>query len=365
MRQIEKAYLDTNCREYELTKHISLRLHFPQAFLQLQVTGYCEIEVPEWMFDLDYPGQYMRRIKSVSVTVPSVVGPYTGIHCRVTLLSSKTRIDPRLADPSVRCCPVGTPTDGYSASADDPRVVRTYAATEAIATSGGQNDAGLFELNFRDERYLPFEFAGAVSRWRIELPPENNQWPLDTLSDFVIHLNYTAREGGDVLRQAANAVAQHHLPGDGVRLFDARRDLPDAWHVFHSPSAGSAPEFSLRLGRDMFPFVTGRRDLRLHRLALLVESASAQPGSSIEVQFTAPQRPLGRTGSEIACERRTVRCVASSECPALYHGVLDADLGPLSARGPQEIGTFRFPSPPDDGERLFLLCSYRSAEAVL
>ena len=74
---------------------------------------------------------------------------------------------------------------------------------EAIATSSGQNDAGLFELNFRDERYLPFEYLGAVSRWRIELPPENNYFDLDTLSDVVLHLNYTAREGGEVLRDAA------------------------------------------------------------------------------------------------------------------------------------------------------------------
>ena len=31
LRQMEKAYLDENVREYELTKQISLRLHFPAA----------------------------------------------------------------------------------------------------------------------------------------------------------------------------------------------------------------------------------------------------------------------------------------------------------------------------------------------
>jgi hypothetical protein len=40
---------------------------------------------------------------------------------------------------------------------------------QSIATSSGQADSGLFELNFRDERYLPFEGAGAISRWRLEL----------------------------------------------------------------------------------------------------------------------------------------------------------------------------------------------------
>lgn len=32
-----------------------------------------------------------------------------------------------------------------------------------MATSTGQNGAGLFELNFRHNRYLPVEYAGVVS----------------------------------------------------------------------------------------------------------------------------------------------------------------------------------------------------------
>ena len=96
LRHMEKAYLDENVREYELTKHFSLRYHFPMEFLRIKETGCCEIELPEWMFDLDYPGQYMRRIKNVTLTIPCVTGPYNGVHCRATLLSSVTRIDPRI-----------------------------------------------------------------------------------------------------------------------------------------------------------------------------------------------------------------------------------------------------------------------------
>ena len=50
------------------------------------------------------------------------------------------------------------------------RFLDDFGAVQSIATSHAQNDSGLFELNFRDERYLPFEGAGAVSEWRIELP---------------------------------------------------------------------------------------------------------------------------------------------------------------------------------------------------
>ena len=74
-------------------------------------------------------------------------------------------------------CGDAEPRARLRACPDDPRIVRQYGAREAIATSCGQNDSGLFELNFRDQRYLPFEYMGAVSRWRIELPPENNYFP--------------------------------------------------------------------------------------------------------------------------------------------------------------------------------------------
>jgi len=70
VRRMEHAYCDENRREYEITKNLSLRLHFPMAYLQLRTTGYCVFEIPEWMFDLDKPGLYMRRIKSVTLTIP-------------------------------------------------------------------------------------------------------------------------------------------------------------------------------------------------------------------------------------------------------------------------------------------------------
>jgi len=109
------------------------------------------------MFDVDYPGQYMRRIKNVSVTVPAVVGPYTVVNCRLTLLSSATRIEPTVVDvhrcchDDEQCCPKCTPGSGYNEVPSDRRIVRQYGATEAVATSTAQNDAGLFELNFRGD----------------------------------------------------------------------------------------------------------------------------------------------------------------------------------------------------------------------
>jgi hypothetical protein len=131
------------------------------------------------MYDLDYPGHYMRRIRNVTVTIPCVTGPYTGVHCRLTLLSSMTRIDPRLKAPVHDCCCPPEPccpecgeeerrASEYTPCPDDPRIVRQYGACEAVATSTGQNDSGLFVLDFSDPRYVPFEYRGAVCRMRID-----------------------------------------------------------------------------------------------------------------------------------------------------------------------------------------------------
>ncbi|MFI0484414.1 neuraminidase-like domain-containing protein [Actinomadura sp. 9N215] len=425
LRRIETVYIEENCREYELTRHLSLRADFPMAFLQLQQTGYCEIEIPEWLLDLDHPGHYMRRIKNVTLTIPCVVGPYVSVNCRLTLLSSQTRVDPSLRAAPTRCCgapsgrsapgpcrcpgggtprtcPCATgacprctpaaapasgcdrapasgydpapvsgydpapasrydrapasgcdaaPASGYDPVPDDPRIVHAYDATEAIATSSGQNDSGMFELNFRDERYLPFEFRGAVSRWRVELPPEDNRFPPGSLSDVVMLVNYTAREGGDVLRAAARAAAAGRLPGAGLRLIDVRRDLPDDWYRLQTPDR----PWPLRLTRELFPYVPGGCDLRVTRTEIFVEVADPGCTSVLPVRFFAHH--AHRPDEPCTCCGVPVDCVAGADWPCLFHGVLEADL-PVR---PHPSGDLLFPNLPGAITALHLLCTYTTS----
>jgi hypothetical protein len=361
LRLMEKSYYDGNNRDYELTKHFSLRSHFPLAFLQLRTTGYCEVDIPEWMFDLDYPGHYMRRIKNVTMTIPCVVGPYTGVHCRLTLLSSKTRVDPRLAETQHTCCDDEGWENGYQAMPDDPRIVSQYAATEAIATSSGQNDSGMFELNFRDERYNPFEYAGALSRWRIELPLENNQFDMETLSDLILHLNFTAREGGENLRKAAHECAQQNLPGAGVRFFDVKREFPEAWHLFAGVKHNrpTCRQLGIQLSRNMFPYLPGNKRLGVQRLELLFEAPGADPSAHHIVEFLAGQPAGQMTEEECDCDVRSVACIASADWPGLFHGVLDVDFEALSTSGYHDLGVFKFPKDIGEVKDAYLFCGYR------
>ena len=472
LRGLERAYLrESGCREYELTKHISLRLQLPLAFLQLKTLGWCEFELPEWTFDLDYPGHYLRRIKNLSVTIPCVVGPYVGVHCRVQLLSSGLRLEPTLPMAGKCCCKKGKPCIGIAPANRGPhrgsrcpsgrhqhtlagggcgcvdvdggiggnsRYCETrYASpaslsldflpgggcsgagggsTEAIATSTGQNDSGLFELTFHDERLrAPFEFAGAAaSRWRIELPPSQNAFDLASLADFVLHLSYTAREGGPALRDVAERAAVRRLPGDGVRFFDLKNEFPGEWSGVFGPRGGSnsgeirqqelleeaaeeieeevelAPPkrggqqkwrnrgpantrggsrktetkrervFGLRFSRRSFPFITGRRAVVITSVHIFVDAgAPAETGEHFSVEFV-PEDGYCEDG------RKTIVCNNSSDgCEGLYHGVLSGvRMGPLWEDDGRVLGRFRFPESLGRAKvrQAYFLCSYEAVE---
>ncbi|WP_271589180.1 neuraminidase-like domain-containing protein [Bradyrhizobium sp. CCBAU 53415] len=367
LRAMEKAYFDQNRREQELVTRLSVRLDFPLAFLQLKVTGACEIEIPEWRLDREYPGHYLRRVKAVSLTIPCVAGPYTGVHCKLTLLSSATRVEPTLLDVE-ECCP-GECTCGccerqrYEVIKDDPRMVKRYGATEAIATSTGQNDSGLFELNFRDERYLPFEYAGAVSRWRIELPIETNAFDIDTVSDLIFQLSYTAREGGSPLRRASWAAASCMLPGAGLRFFDWRQDFSDSWQRFKAlVPVVEEPDcaLTLRMSRSMFPYLPGQRPVRMRRVELWFEAQACHDVRNHEIEFVPGRECECDEENEECCERYFLTCVASEDWPCLFHGVIEYPFPFLRDDRPITIGDFLFPESVGVVHRAYLVCSYEA-----
>jgi len=100
----------------------------------------------------------------------------------------------------------------------------------------------LFELNFRDERYLPFEGCGVISSWRLELPTATvaRQFNYDSISDVILHIKYTAREGGSSLKGIAEAaltgmlsdIRQQLRSETGIHLaINMKQDMPNEWHL--------------------------------------------------------------------------------------------------------------------------------------
>ena len=291
LKRMDVAYMEKNQREYELTKHISLLQLDPQALIQLRQTGECDVTIPEWWFDLDNPGHYMRRIKNVSLSIPCVTGPYVSVNCTLSLDGSETRIT---ADQ------VAASGEDYPRnSVDDPRFVVSSGLIDSIVVSSAQNDSGLFETNFRDERYLPFENAGAISTWKLHLPADPRkdfrQFDYDTISDVVFHVRYTAREGGDTLRNAARAAIQGEMkkessPEGLTRLLSVRHEFPTAWAKFQNQVAPQNSKFHLaiHLRREHYPLWAQKLNAVSQFTFFVRSNGDLQPTSSIDLKLTTP-----------------------------------------------------------------------------
>jgi Tc toxin complex TcA C-terminal TcB-binding domain len=247
-----KFVTENNKRELELTRHVSLRQLDPLALLTLKATGSCAVTVPEWLYDRDCPGHYMRRIKSVALSIPSVVGPYTSVNCTLSLLKS-----------SVRKSPVMKDGEYARQGSEDDRFVDYAGAVQSIVTSGANNDSGMFETNLRDERFLPFEGAGAVSEWKLDLPKPQDYPAFDytTVSDVILHIRYTARQGVDPtkVKAALDGMFQQAGQSDLALLFSLRHDFPTEWSMF----VNGQGEFSATIHRDHFPYFTHGKQITI------------------------------------------------------------------------------------------------------
>jgi Tc toxin complex TcA C-terminal TcB-binding domain/Neuraminidase-like domain/Salmonella virulence plasmid 28.1kDa A protein len=228
LKQLEAAYQEKRGHDFEITKHVSLQQVNPIALLVLRETGTCEFDLSEPLFDMDFPGHYMRRIKSVSISVPCLAGPYSSINGTLRLLQHKYRLNSIAKD-----------ANSYPEKTEetDDRFATVNVPITGIATSSGQNDSGTFELNFSGERYLPFEGAGVISKWRIQFPGGFRQFDYKTISDFVIHIRYTAMDGGDKLGSIASETLQKYIGSvedlsqqEGLfALIDLQHEFSNEW----------------------------------------------------------------------------------------------------------------------------------------
>lgn len=259
--RLEKLYVDKNRRRFEITKTVSLQLIDPLALVNLQQKGTCELDLNEALFDEDFPGHYCRQIKSISVSFPAVVGPYESFNATLTQLGHRTVMKPDLA--SVRHLLTG--------EGDAPVNIRAdWRPTQQVALSRGVNDSGLFQLNYQDERFLPFEGTGAVSRWRLQVNGADGIAHRQHLRDVILTVQYTALPGGDDFAEKVKSA----LPATArARALNFAFDFPAEWQAFLAdPSRG----LTIRLDRSLLPGITQPQAIGLYlHYELTEEGASA------------------------------------------------------------------------------------------
>jgi hypothetical protein len=196
--------------------------------------------------------------------------------------------------------------DDQGLPADDDRFIENNIPVKAIAASNGQNDSGVFELSFRDERYLPFEGAGAISQWSLELfndLPANNpdpsnpdfgkplrQFDYSTITDAILHIKYTAREDAGTFKNGAIAHLRDYFSQDGatpsLRMFNLRQEFPSQWQRFLNPSnPADGNVFELEMLPSLFTIRDQDKALKVNKIWLL---ARCTDSGSYTVVMTPP-----------------------------------------------------------------------------
>ncbi|WP_051690920.1 neuraminidase-like domain-containing protein [Photorhabdus australis] len=112
----------------------------------------------------DYPASIgkTRRIKQISVSLPTLLGPYQDVQAILSYSGDTTGL--------AKGC-------------------------KALAISHGTNDSGQFQLDFNDGKFLPFEGIAVDDKGTLTLSFPNatskQQTMLQTLNDIILHIRYT------------------------------------------------------------------------------------------------------------------------------------------------------------------------------
>ncbi|GFF60478.1 hypothetical protein IFM51744_10344 [Aspergillus udagawae] len=192
LKQLEACYLEDCGYNYKITN-----------------SGSCAFDLPEVLFDMDFPGHYIRCIYSAAVTLPCIVSPYTSINSTLRLKAHKIRFQPLNASGSAY---VET-TDQSSANSD----LRFTTSTVPIAAI--HPDSGFRQFDWQ------------------------------SITDLVLSLQYTSINGGAQMMQGAQTAVAAYLKridfallaGGFWAFFNVHYEFALAWMAFLATAAAAPP----------------------------------------------------------------------------------------------------------------------------
>jgi hypothetical protein len=89
----------------------------------------------------------------------------------------------------------------------------------------------------------------------------------------VLHLKYTARDGGDILRNAATKAVQATIEDADntplARMFSLKHEFPTEWYHFLHPVDAATPK--LDLTQERFPFQFRGKTITIHQMKLFLK----------------------------------------------------------------------------------------------
>jgi len=152
----------------------------------------------------------------------------------------------------------------------------------------------------------------AESTWKLDLPKDYPAFDYDTISDVILHIRYTARQGVNPtkVKKALDDLLQQADQANLALLFSLRHDFPTEWSAF----VNGAGDFAAPIRKDYFPYFTQGKQIKITGLDLYgpqvtkhdtvgdPAAAAATKDLSEKGQFTftrGPTEVLTRTSSQV------------------------------------------------------------------
>ncbi len=263
--QLEQEALETNKRKLQISKSISLSTLDPSSFAAFKDSGVLYFSTPMEIFDRDFPGQYLRLIKRVSVSVIALVPTVDGI--KASLSNSGT----------------SKVVNGII----NPTKVNINRMPEKISFSNTIGATGVFDLNPVNEMLNPFEGMGVESGWIFEMQKPSNFIDYNGIADIILTIDYTALDNPDYKTVVIGNLGTNF---DGERPFSFKSNFPDQWFDLNNCDlleSGEMFKVSIDLSPSDFP--ANLRNPRIEQIMMMfdIEGSDQEP---VEVEVSLNDR---------------------------------------------------------------------------
>jgi hypothetical protein len=215
LTELDQYAFRTNERKLQLTKTISLAELDPFEFQRFRETGVLHFSTPLVLFDRDFPGDLLRLVQRVRVSLIALIPPAQGI--RATLAT------------------VGTSRVVVGSTFEAIRVQR---GPETVALTSPINASGLFHSDVQPELLGPFEGIGVDAAWVFSLPKAANPIDYASIADVLIMIDYTAKNDPDYQKRIREELDPRIA---AERPFSFRFELQDQWFDLNNPDQTDTP----------------------------------------------------------------------------------------------------------------------------
>lgn len=232
-------------RKMEVSKSYSLAQKFPMEFQELKLNGEMVFNTMLEDFDRDFPGQYMRIIRKVTVNVVALVPPVEGIKATLTHAGNSEVVikGDRFQKTTLRRQP------------------------EMIAFSSPENATGMLELQpLNPQMFNPFEGNGVAGMWEFAMDKESNFIDYDAISDVIVKIDYTCFHNFDY-----ETIVRRNLDPEfrGERLYSFRNEFADQFYQLANPESSSTP-FKVQINTSLFDFPRNLKDVYIRGIRVMI-----------------------------------------------------------------------------------------------